>query len=110
MANKAERITITLKSVRLLAERRYGYGISDPTSRFYKITDENDVIYVVSTTHTLYKGDRITAAVAEENNYQGEHQIKLTRVKIVERGPMEEYRANLNQYIGGLISTDGENY
>lgn len=108
MASKAERITITLKSVRLLAERRYGYGVSDPTSHFYKLTDENDTIYIVGTTHFLYTGDKITAAVVGENEYRGEHQTKLTRVKIIERGPMEEYHAKLNQYIGGLISTDGE--
>ena len=103
-----EKITLTLKTVKLLAAQKYGYGVSATTSRFYKVTDEKDTIYTVSTTNTLYEGDTITASVVGENDWNGEHQIKLTRVSIVKRGPMEAWKYNHTPYIGNLISTDGE--
>lgn len=101
-------ITITLKSVKLLAEKKYGYGCSATTSHFYKVTDEKDNIYIINTTHLLYAGDKITASIVGDNDWNGEHQIKLSKVCIEKRGSMEGSKYNNKPYIGNLISTDGE--
>ena len=104
-----ERIEITLKTVKLLAARDFSYYCSTQVSRFYRVTDENDTVYTISTSHLLYAGDKITAQVVGENDWYNEHQIKLTRVSVLNRG--EAYHiasAKLfnSYYIADVISTD----
>ena len=112
MATKSQRTEFTIKTIRVLRHSRYGYdgsGVFPLTDNyFYLATDENDKVYTIGTSKTLYEGDTIKASVVGENDYNGVHQTKLTRVSLITPGPNRPEIKN-NVYIN-CISTDGEYY
>lgn len=101
-----EKVTFTIKSLKLLAERS-NYGYLDK-SRFYRATDDNDVVYVISTTQFLGTGDTIRANITGSTTYNGENQTRLSKVKILNcnfNAPERKYTPK-SVYIGNLISTE----
>lgn len=84
----SNRIQIELKDVRLLNITKIGgysgSAIFPPTySYFYRVTDNNNEVYIINTFHELKPEYRIKASVVGESEYKGETQIKLTRVSIL---------------------------
>ena len=111
MATKRERREVVANGVKVLKHSTYGYGLNgmfpSTDSYFYRVEGEDGNIYTVSTSKEIWTGDKFVASVIGETDFRGEHQIKLTRVSIVEYSDMRpKYRGT--PYIGNLISTDGE--
>ena len=110
MATKRERREVVANGVKVLHHSRYGYagsGVFPLTdSYFYRVEGEDGNIYTVSTSKEIWTGDKFVASVMGETDFRGEHQIKLSRVSILEFSDLRP--KHKSYYIGNLISTDGE--
>ena len=106
MATKRERREVVANGVKVLHYSKYGYGLNSTDSYFYRVEGEDGNIYTVSTSKEIWTGDKFVASVMGETDFRGEHQIKLSRVSILEFSDLRP--KHRSYYIGNLISTDGE--
>lgn len=83
VGNIKDKIELTVKEVRFLYSKYYGYGYSGTEYNVYRIVGTDNNIYIWGTAGIVEEGDTITATVKDHRDYKGEKQTVITRGKIV---------------------------
>lgn len=85
VGNIGERITIQIKSIRVLytSKTEYSYNYYS-TNYVYEILDKDNNVYIYKTTKDLHEVKLINALVKKHNDYKGTKQTIITRANILD--------------------------